>query len=231
MLGADAMMGADQPGFDVAEQRMDDREEFAGIGAAVLDHRGVFQIRAETGVAAAIAGKPVGQQMRIGGDIGFEEDPQFGPGRGRQHGDARIAGEEPVLAPDGVAVFSAPPLWRRYLFGGSDDQALVGVGGAATGTCRVTAATDEGLVGFQKAVQWTLRILAQTMAQLVRHGPLSVAGRVFVHRQARLQPPRLTYATPVTDKPARPAKLRQLLDTMLLVPNCTTRSPAIESPL
>jgi hypothetical protein len=30
---ADPMMGADQPGFDVAEQCMDDREEFAGIGA------------------------------------------------------------------------------------------------------------------------------------------------------------------------------------------------------
>ena len=71
MLGADPMMGADQPGFDVAEQRVDDREEFSGIGAVVLDHRGVFQILAEIGVAAAIAGKPVGQQMRIGGDIGF----------------------------------------------------------------------------------------------------------------------------------------------------------------
>jgi hypothetical protein len=32
VLGADPMMGADQPGFDVAEQRVDDREEFAGIG-------------------------------------------------------------------------------------------------------------------------------------------------------------------------------------------------------
>ena len=42
MLGADPMMGADQPGFDVAEQGVDDREEFAGIGAVVLDHRGVF---------------------------------------------------------------------------------------------------------------------------------------------------------------------------------------------
>src|SRR6516162_3633259 len=55
--------------------------------------------------------------MRIGGDIGFEEDPLFGPGRGRQHGDASIAGEEPVPAPDGVAVLCAPVLRRRYLFG------------------------------------------------------------------------------------------------------------------
>jgi hypothetical protein len=37
MLGADPMMGADQPGFDVVEEAVDDREEFAGIGAAVLE--------------------------------------------------------------------------------------------------------------------------------------------------------------------------------------------------
>ena len=73
VLGADAMMGVDQPSFDVAKQGVDDREEFAGIGALALDHRGVFQMIAE--ISAAIAGKPVGQQMRIGGDIGFEEDP------------------------------------------------------------------------------------------------------------------------------------------------------------
>src|SRR6516162_5883831 len=79
MLGADPMMGADQPGFDVAEQRVDDREEFGGIGAVALDHRGVFQILAETGVAAAITGKPIGQQMRIGRHICFKKDPQFGP--------------------------------------------------------------------------------------------------------------------------------------------------------
>ena len=60
VLGADAVMGADEPGFDVAEQRMDDREELAGIGALVLDHRRVLQMIAEGGVAAAIAGEPVG---------------------------------------------------------------------------------------------------------------------------------------------------------------------------
>ena len=43
MLGADPMMGADQPGFDVAEQRVDDREELAGIGAVILDHRVCFK--------------------------------------------------------------------------------------------------------------------------------------------------------------------------------------------
>ena len=86
MLGADPVIGADQSGFDVAEQSMDDQEELAGIGAVVLDHRGVLQILTEIGLGAAIASKPVGQQMRIGGDIGFEEAPQFDPGRGRQHG-------------------------------------------------------------------------------------------------------------------------------------------------
>jgi hypothetical protein len=40
VLGADAVMGADQPGFDTAEPRVDDREEFAGICAVVLDYRG-----------------------------------------------------------------------------------------------------------------------------------------------------------------------------------------------
>ena len=37
MLGADPVIGADQSGFDVAEQSMDDQEELAGIGAVVLD--------------------------------------------------------------------------------------------------------------------------------------------------------------------------------------------------
>jgi hypothetical protein len=55
MLGAAPMMGADQPSFDVAEQRVNDREELAGIGAFVLDHRGVFQILAEIGAAIAAA--------------------------------------------------------------------------------------------------------------------------------------------------------------------------------
>src|SRR5262245_7518382 len=91
MLGADPMMGADQPGFDVAEKGVDDREEVAGIGAVVLDHRRVLEMLGEIGVTAAIAGKPVGQQMRIGGDIGFEKGPQFGPRRRRQHGDARAS--------------------------------------------------------------------------------------------------------------------------------------------
>ena len=39
VLGADAVMGAEEPGFDVAEQGMDDREEGVGIGGLVLDDR------------------------------------------------------------------------------------------------------------------------------------------------------------------------------------------------
>jgi hypothetical protein len=43
MFGADSMVGADQPGFDVAEQGVDDREEFAGIYAVALDHGVCFK--------------------------------------------------------------------------------------------------------------------------------------------------------------------------------------------
>ena len=67
---------------------------------------GVFEILAEIG--AAIAGKSVGQRMRIGSDICFRKGPQFGPGRRRQHGDAGITGEEPVQALDGVPMLFAP---------------------------------------------------------------------------------------------------------------------------
>jgi hypothetical protein len=178
MLGADPMMGADQPGFDVAEEGVDDWEELAGIGAAVLDHRGVFQILAEIGVAAA-AGKPVGQQMRIGGDVGSKKGPRFGPGRGRQHGEAGSTGEEPVLALNGVPKLSAPVLRRRPLFDDSDDQALVGISGAATAACRVAAATDKRLVRAYRGpsdrrqeTTWSERIRAQPDPGAHPSGPL-----------------------------------------------------------
>src|SRR6516162_2929167 len=80
-------------------------------------------------------------------------------------------------------MLSAPVLRRRHLFDRSDDEAFVGVGGAATEACRVTAATNEGLVRFQKAVQWTRPILAQPMAQLVCHGP----GRLIRHIEFALE--------------------------------------------
>jgi hypothetical protein len=132
VLGADPVMGADEPGFDVAEEGMDDREELAGIGAVVLDHRGVLQVLAEGGVAAAIAGEPVGQQMRPGRDISGQKGAEFGARGGRQHGDPGIAGEEAVLMLDGVLVLAGLVLWRRHLFDGGDDRALVGAGRAAS---------------------------------------------------------------------------------------------------
>ena len=76
---------------------------------------------AEIGVAAAIAGKPVGQQMRMGGDIGLEKGAEFGTRGGRQHGDAGIAGEEAVLTLQGVPVLSLLVLRRRHLLDGGGD--------------------------------------------------------------------------------------------------------------
>src|SRR5437764_13133983 len=96
-------MGADEPGFDVAEQGVDDREEGAGIGGFVLDHWRVLQMLAESGVAAAITREPVGQEMRPGRDTLFEEGAEFGTPRGRQHRDAAVTGEEPVLTSGGVS--------------------------------------------------------------------------------------------------------------------------------
>jgi len=96
VLRADTVMSADKPGFDVAEQRMDDREELAGVGAFVLDHRGMSEVLAEGGIAAAIAREPVGQKVRLGLDIRLEEGAEFGARRGRQHGDPGVAGKEAV---------------------------------------------------------------------------------------------------------------------------------------
>src|SRR5438045_2741092 len=54
VLGADAVMGADEPGFDVAEEGMDDWEEGAGIGGFVLNHWRVLQMLGEGGNASLI---------------------------------------------------------------------------------------------------------------------------------------------------------------------------------
>src|ERR1700724_848312 len=176
-------MSADEPGFDVAEQGMDDREELTGIGAVVLHHRGVRQMLAEGGIAAAIAGEPVGQEMGPRCDIRLEEGAEFDARRGWQNRDPGVAGEEAVLALHRVPVLSCLVLWCRHLLDGGDDQAFVGAGRAATATGRIAAAADEGLIRLEKAAQRTGRILAQTMAQLVRHGP----GRLICHPQFALQ--------------------------------------------
>jgi hypothetical protein len=166
VLGADTVMGADEPGFDVAEQRMDDREELAGVGAFVLDHGRVPEVLAEGGITAAISREPVGQEVRLGLDIRPEEGAEFGARRGRQHGDPRVAGKEPVLTLDGMPVFSFLVLRRRHLLDGGDDQALVGVSGASSATCRIAPATDKGLVRLEEAVQPMGGILVQPVAQL-----------------------------------------------------------------
>ena len=62
---------------------MDDREELGGVGARVLDHRGVLQMLAEIGVATAIAGKPVCQQMGIRRHTRLEKGAEFGAGGGQ----------------------------------------------------------------------------------------------------------------------------------------------------
>src|SRR6266851_4100700 len=177
------MVSADEPGFDIAEQSMDDREELAGIDSFALDHRRVLQMLAEAGVAAAIAGKPVGQEMGPGRNVRLEEGAEFGARRGRQHGDPGVAGEEPVLTLHGVAVFSFLVLRRRHLLHRGDNQALVRVDRAASGTCRIASAADEGLVRLEEPAQQSGGVFAQTMAQLVRHGPR----RLVRHHQFPLQ--------------------------------------------
>ena len=80
-------MGADEPGFDVAEQGMDDWEKLAGIGAIDLDHRRVLQMLAEGGIAATIADELVGQGREPAATlINPQEGAELGARRGRQHG-------------------------------------------------------------------------------------------------------------------------------------------------
>jgi len=63
MLGADAVMGADQPGLHVAEDGMDDREELGGIGAGALDDRGVLEMSGQCRLAPLVPHEAVGQQV------------------------------------------------------------------------------------------------------------------------------------------------------------------------
>ncbi len=88
----------------------------------MLDQRRVLQILAEIGVAAAIAGKSIGQQVRMGRNIGLEAGAEFGPGGGRQHRDTGVASDKAVLMLDRVAVLSGLVFRRRHLLDGDDDQ-------------------------------------------------------------------------------------------------------------
>src|SRR5882724_1444249 len=116
---------------------------------------------AKGGVAAAIAGEPVGQEMGPGREVRLEEAAEFSARRGRQHGDPGVAGEEPVLTLHGMTVFSLLVLRRRHLFDRGDNQALVRVGRAASATCRIAPAADEGLVCLEEPAQYAGGVFAQ----------------------------------------------------------------------
>lgn len=81
-----------------------------------------------------------------------------------------------------MAVLSLVVFWWRHLLDGGDDQALVGAPSPAA-TDRVAAAADEGLIGFEKAMQRARRVLAQPMPQLVHHRP----GRLIRYPEFALQ--------------------------------------------
>ena len=91
-------MGADEPGFDRAEQGVDDREELGGLGALVLDNGRVFEMVIERCLLTLLAGKAIGHEVRFDGDIVFQEDAQFGSTDCRQHADPGTAGVEAVLS-------------------------------------------------------------------------------------------------------------------------------------
>jgi hypothetical protein len=73
----------------------------------------------------------------------------------------------------GAGTFSTTAT-TRLLSG--DDEAFVGIGGAAAGAGWVAAAADERLVGLQEAAERPGRVFAQPVAQLVRHGPGGLVG-------------------------------------------------------
>src|SRR5712691_1161423 len=68
MLGADAMEGAVEPGLQVAEQDMDDRQHGIGVFAAVLDDRVVAAAVGQTLVAFATIGDDAGAGLGVAAD-------------------------------------------------------------------------------------------------------------------------------------------------------------------
>jgi hypothetical protein len=80
-----------------------------------------IQMLVDGGVATAIAGEPVGQEMRPGGDVGGQKGAEFGASRGGQHGDLGVAGNKAVLALDRVTMLAFLPRsrgqrWHRSVF-------------------------------------------------------------------------------------------------------------------
>ena len=121
---------------------MDDREEGGGIGALILDHWRVLKIVTESGFLPLIASEAIGQQMRLGRQVVLQEAPQFGGVGRRQHSDPSASSVEPMLTLDGVSMLAVLGLWRRFLFDREHNQALVRVGGAASGTFWITPAAN-----------------------------------------------------------------------------------------
>ncbi len=105
-----------------------------------------------------------------------------------------------------AAVLSLLVLRCWHLLDGGDDQALDGVVRASPATGRITPAADEGLVRLEEAAQRTGRVLAQPVAQLVRHGP----GRLVRHLQFALQKFSRDAALVAADRVAGKKPLRQV---------------------
>src|SRR5258705_3601042 len=105
--------------------------------------------------------------MGSGCNVRLEEGTEFGARRGRQHGDPGVAGEEPVLALYGMAVFSFLVLRRRHLLDRGNNQALVTGCRAASGTCRIAPAADESLVRLEGTTQQSGGGFSQTLARTV----------------------------------------------------------------
>src|SRR5438552_2131939 len=93
-------------------------------------------------------------QLRQAAQLQREADG-LGTRRGRQHRDAGVAGEEPVLALHRMAVFAVLVLRRRDFLDGGGDQALVRVGRAASATGRTASTANEGLIRLEEAAQRT----------------------------------------------------------------------------
>ena len=123
VLGANAVVSTDQPRLDIAEDGMDDREELGSVGAGILDHRCVLEMVAKCRLATLVALETVGQQVRFGGDVGFDEAAEFVCGGGGQHGDPDASSVKPMLALHRMSVFFALLLRCRNLLDDRHDQA------------------------------------------------------------------------------------------------------------
>jgi hypothetical protein len=129
------------------------------------------------------AGKPLGQQMRIGGDISFKKGLQFDLRR-RRSAPMRAS---PARNP-GWRLTACPCFPLRFFGAGTFSTA------ATTELLSGLVVLRQGLVvsprppmkvssAPRKPVQRARRILAQPVAQLVRNGP----GRLIRHAQFALQ--------------------------------------------